>query len=339
MPARPLSIEELTDRLQAPVAEWSPGASVATVLEMPSGASSLTYLVDFDGAVVDRAVVKVAPPGIAPVRNRDVLRQARLLRSLEGAAGVRVPKVLFEDGGRPPEDPPLFAMGFVEGDSLEPNIDEAAELPPPDVIEGRAIGAATMLGAMHRLDPDQVGLADEASSSLSLGAEVDRWLDLFRSIDDSMVAGFERGAELLHEQKPDEMPPVVLHGDYRLGNMLSRGDQVEAIIDWEIWSIGDPRLDVAWFLLNCDAVDQPTALRRAPGMPSVDVLLRTYERPPTSIQDLEWFGALVRYKSAATMALIVKHNRRRPDPLAHLESFATAVPEYLDYALAGWSRD
>ena len=67
-------------------------------------------------------MVKVAPPGLPPVLNRDVLRQARVIRALHGTA-VPVPDVLWEDAGDPPDVPPLFVMAFVEGASLEPLFD------------------------------------------------------------------------------------------------------------------------------------------------------------------------------------------------------------------------
>ncbi|WP_236595339.1 phosphotransferase, partial [Mycobacterium intracellulare] len=54
--------------------------------------------------------------------------------------------------------------------------------------------------------------------------------------------------------------PGVVHGDFRLGNLLASGARINAVIDWEIWSIGDPRIDVGWFLINCD----PDTYRRVP---------------------------------------------------------------------------
>src|SRR5215475_2532503 len=73
---------------------------------LAGGASSLTY----SARVGDRrVVVKVAPPGLPPVRNRDVLRQARLLRALR-TTPVPVPEVVGEDAGDPPDVPPLFIM-------------------------------------------------------------------------------------------------------------------------------------------------------------------------------------------------------------------------------------
>src|SRR6476659_8977755 len=111
MPARPLDLDELRQRL-VPL-------GAADVAPLAGGASSLT----FSARVGDqRVVVKVAPPGLPPVLNRDVLRQARVLRALHGTA-VPVPDVLWEDAGDPPDEPPLFVMSFVAGASLEPLFD------------------------------------------------------------------------------------------------------------------------------------------------------------------------------------------------------------------------
>ncbi len=101
-------------------------------------------------------MLKVAPPGLEPVRNRDVARQARLMRALAGAPGVRVPTVYFEDDGAPPEVSPFHAMNVVPGECLEPILTEV----PPDrlpLIPERAFGAARMLAALHRVEPDAVG--------------------------------------------------------------------------------------------------------------------------------------------------------------------------------------
>jgi aminoglycoside phosphotransferase (APT) family kinase protein len=54
------------------------------------------------------------------------------------------------------------------------------------------------------------------------------------------------------------LPAVVVHGDFRLGNLLAVGERITAVIDWEIWSLADPRIDAGWFLTNCD----PSTYRR-----------------------------------------------------------------------------
>ena len=112
MPAVELPLDELQARLAA--------LRVAGIRRLAGGASSLTYAGTTAGG--REVVVKVAPAGVPPVLNRDVLRQARVLRAL-GGTGVPVPEVLWEDGGNPPGVPPLFVMSFVAGTSLEPLFD------------------------------------------------------------------------------------------------------------------------------------------------------------------------------------------------------------------------
>ena len=122
-----VDIRQLAERL-APVA-------VADLRPLTGGASSLTYAGTIAGDGGQRVVVKVAPAGVPPVLNRDVLRQARLLRALRPTV-VPVPEVIWEDAGDPPAVPPLFVMSFVEGTSLEPLFDlEGGDEDPPVVAE------------------------------------------------------------------------------------------------------------------------------------------------------------------------------------------------------------
>ncbi len=60
------------------------------------------------------------------------------------------------------------------------------------------------------------------------------------------------------------MGPAVVHGDFRLGNLLAVDERITAVIDWEIWSVGDPRIDLGWFLVNADPETYrgPRRLRR-----------------------------------------------------------------------------
>src|SRR5436190_2787559 len=168
MPAQPLDVAQLRDRL-APL-------DADELAPLSGGASSLTFSARVGGA---RVVVKVAPPGLAPVLNRDVLRQARLLRALHGSA-VPVPEVIWEDAGDPPDVPPLFVMSFVAGDSLEPLFDLDGGVPEAIVAE-RMRNAATTLGALHAIDPRAIGLV--AEPIVGVGAEIDRWCRALAPVD------------------------------------------------------------------------------------------------------------------------------------------------------------
>src|SRR4051794_13854023 len=94
-----------------------PGTVVDGVRPLAGGMSSLTFsarLARRDRAEPAAVVLKVAPPGLAPTLNRDVLRQARALQALHGRPGVSVPEVLFTADGDSSLGTPFFAMELVE---------------------------------------------------------------------------------------------------------------------------------------------------------------------------------------------------------------------------------
>jgi aminoglycoside phosphotransferase (APT) family kinase protein len=295
---------------------------------LTGGASSLTYTAvrTADG---ERVVVKMAPPGVPPVLNRDVLRQARLLRALRGSA-VPVPEVLWDDVGDPPDVPPLFVMSYVEGASLEPLFDRDGDEAEPVVAE-RMRNAARTLAALHALDPATLGLAEEPVSTLT--DEVDRWCRSLGTVDPELAPGWEGVAVALREHEQPAQPASVVHGDFRLGNLLASGAAVTAVVDWEIWSLADPRVDVGWFLVNADPNTYSRRTRYAGSLPSVDELTTIYrDALGRDVPHLDWFRALACFKSTATWSLIVKHNRRRTHPDPDVEAVAASLPHLLDRA-------
>jgi aminoglycoside phosphotransferase (APT) family kinase protein len=312
----PPQFDALTVRLRA--------LGVDRLHPLPGGASSVTLAGRLDG---HRVVVKVAPPGTSPTLNRDVLRQARIIRAL-GASEVPVPDVLLEDAGDPPEVPPLFAMSFLDGTSVEPLFDREAA-PPVDagVMAERLRAAARVLARLHRVDPASVGLG--AEPVVMPAEEVDRWCRLLETVDPALVPGWQEVGEQLRQSVPAALPPALVHGDFRLGNLLADGTRITAVIDWEIWSIGDPRVDLGWFLINADPKTYQRSTPHSGCTPTVSELTEAYAVPAPRV---DWFMGLACFKSAATWSLIVKHNRRRISPDPQLEEMAGVLPRLLERA-------
>jgi aminoglycoside phosphotransferase (APT) family kinase protein len=331
-------VELSPDEVQARLAPLA----VTGIRALSGGASSLTYA--GTASAGGQVVVKVAPAGVPPVLNRDVLRQARLLRALQGTA-VPVPRVLWEDGGGPPEVPPLFVMSFVPGESFEPLFDldrdgDERDLDAGDgngdddiaTVADRMRSAVRAMVALHALDPNAIDLGDEPVVGPS--DEVERWCRLLETVDPGAVPDWEGVAAALRATEPPPLSGAVVHGDFRLGNMLAAGTEITAIIDWEIWTIGDPRVDLGWFLVNADPDTYRRQTRFTGALPLPAELAALYGDVP----NLGWFEALACFKSTATWALIVKHNRRRPEPDPGLEEMATVLPHLLDRARAFLSR-
>ena len=312
------------------------GADIDQVEALHGGSSSFTYSAQLRGSAQlhgsepRKVVVKVAPPGLEPVRNRDVLRQAKVLRGLAGAPGVMVPEVLGTDAGAPPEIPPLVVMSFVAGESYEPVLRGGNADVSDAEVTARAFAAARMLAALQRADATQ--FEDERETDLA--REVGRWERAFSTVDAGLQGDGRADVvnAALKAALPEKLAPVVLHGDYRLGNMQCVGTEIRALIDWEIWSLGDPRLDLAWFLLNSD-YRHPNRKPGGDRMPPVAELADAYEQASgQAVDNFGWFAALVRYKQAAASALIVKNNRRLAREGVDTASMVKNIPRLLDWA-------
>jgi aminoglycoside phosphotransferase (APT) family kinase protein len=330
-----LDAGELLERARRALGRRWPGAEIGALEPLPGGISSLTFSAMLRGAGDDdgRVVLKVAPPGLAPVRNRDVLRQARVIDAVHDVPGVRVPAVLAQDDG----SPPFFVMEFVAGESYEPKWDVSDVPPAPAVVGARVRAAARMLARLQAVEPSALGLGAEPAPTPA--EEVERWGALFGTAGDDLRGDEEQLRRALSASTPAPGPGRVLHGDYRLGNIQFDGDRPAAIIDWELWSVGDPRADVAWLMAFTDPVQQRVAHRdavnqaAADAMPDAQAVLSEYldaaggAGPPV---DLHWFLAFSYYKLGAAMAVLAKRNRRLPEPDPGLELAAQTLAPMLD---------
>jgi aminoglycoside phosphotransferase (APT) family kinase protein len=338
--------DTLVERIGRAAARWSPGTSVESWEAVTKGSSSLTFSVVLDrtgasgGGDRVSTYVKVAPPGLEPIRNRDVLRQAALIDQLHCEGSVPVARVIFDDPGSPPEDPPFFVAEAVPGSCLEPLVDDA-QLPDAAALTARSTDAARVLARLHRF---QTGVLRErelggAATQVDLAREVVRWARVFTTLQDDsdqpLVRQAVACAERLQASLPRPHDAVVVHGDFRLGNLVCDDASVRAVLDWEIWSLSDPRIDVAWFLMTLSPDGLPSAVRNeAPGLLGVDEAATVYERAGGAVlDDLEWFAALSRFRAAAAMALNIKHNRRRRQPNPRIESYADRLPTFLSVAV------
>ncbi|QFU91087.1 phosphotransferase family protein [Amycolatopsis sp. YIM 10] len=304
-------------------------AGPLTVLE--GGRSGLTYVIRDAAACY---VVKAVPPGRKALGRNDVLHQATILTALAGT-GVPVPAVR----AREDEEPAWFAMDFAGGEAVEPVLEVDAEIEPA-LARARMLDAARVLGALHAVPLDELGRSVTASGrtppeATVPGEEVGRWARTMRAVPDELRPGGEELVGELLAHVPEPVPPVVLHGDFRLGNLLFDGEVRQALIDWEIWSVGDPRVDLGWFGVFTDGRLFPGSGRVVEGLPSERELGEAYREARGddggTAEATVWFSALGRMKMAAIMG----HNLVRHRTGAHHDP----VQEQLPPAIAAMIAD
>jgi aminoglycoside phosphotransferase (APT) family kinase protein len=315
----------LQDRVAWRVTEVWPAAELASFENLPGGHSGITCLatVALPGGGQERVVVKATPPGRRPVGRHDVLRQARILSQLTTAGGVRVPEVLLQDD----DGEPYFVMRWYPGESVEPVLDRAGHL-SPDIVQARAFGAVEALAALHG-----VRVPDEPV--LTPVQELKRWIPTMRTVDAELRAGNEAVEAALLGSVPPLTGPAIVHGDFRLGNTLCTGGNVNVVIDWEIWSVGDPRVDLGWMALFCDPGNFPGVGDAACSMPSAQALRQAYERAAGKpAERFGWFESLARYKMAAIMGNNLARHRsgRYHDP--YQEKLVPTIRRLIESATA-----
>ena len=214
-------------------------------------------------------MVRRAPRTAVSDTAHQVVREARIMESL-AAQGVPVPYVLAWS-----EDPavlgaPFFVMSFVDGGVIRRN-----GLPPPlrdDPGSQGRIGEQLMdtLVDLHAVDWTKTVLADIARPDRFLDRQVDRWmtqLDSYRLRD---LAGVDDIACWLQANLPEHGQLTVMHGDYKVDNLIwapAPPPKVVCVVDFEMTTVGDPLIDLAWAMIFWPEDGNSIALA-APGAPN-----------------------------------------------------------------------
>jgi len=231
------------------------------------------------------------------------------------------------------EPPPTVLLSWVAGEAAEPVLElEPGERPVP-LLEARAFAAATTLAALHAV-PVATLSATRDERVWSPLEELERWLPTMATVEEELRTGDQLLERALAEAVPEAIGPCIVHGDFRLGNLICEGEDVRAIIDWEIWSIGDPRMDLGWFGIMSDPDALPGITTSTEGLVPVEALHAKYEEHSgRQLVDQHWFDAMARYKMAAIMGNNLKRHRtgRRDDP--YQERLVLTIPALIESGL------
>jgi aminoglycoside phosphotransferase (APT) family kinase protein len=267
------------------------------------GGSNFTFLLERD---VGTFVLRRPPRPPLPPSAHDVVREARLQLALREAGFGRLPAIVAVCEDESLLGVPFYVMDHLDGvvptDSAPPGLeDEAAR---------RALGndLVDALVEIHSADVTTPGLAAFARPGSYNERQVRRFAQLWKINKTRELPRVEEVGELLGRSVPEQLPPTVVHGDFRLGNtMVARDDptRIVAVLDWEMGAIGDPRADVGYLLATYSEPGGPpnplgtSPITALPGFPSRTELVERYvSGSGRDVEPLSWFEGLALWKAA-----------------------------------------
>jgi aminoglycoside phosphotransferase (APT) family kinase protein len=260
------------------------------------GHANLTYLATERTRSV---VVRRPPPPPLPPGANDVLREASTLAAVGRAGGVPVPEILATGEAGDVFDVPFFVM------SLELGEVAGAGLPWGWQTEAFrrdvSFAVADGLAGLHRIDWRETGLRGRPD-----GANL-RQRDRLALL----VAAW------LVEHAPAESAHAVIHGDYRIGNLIVGSDEprLVAVLDWELATVGDPLVDLGYLVAtwaevggDLTPIEELGAVTANPGFATkAELAARYFDAVGRPAQDLAWYVALAHWK----LAVLYEYSRRR----------------------------
>jgi aminoglycoside phosphotransferase (APT) family kinase protein len=188
---------------------------------------------------------------------------------------------------------------------------------------------------MGKVDWKAKGLSDLGRPDGYHERQVERWTRFFERIKGRELPGLDEASAWLATHKPLDFVPGVMHGDYQFANVMFRHGtpaRMAAIIDWEMGTIGDPKIDLAWALGNWPEdtnSGERTGYVDITGMPGRSDLLAFYaERSGRQVDDFDYYTILARWK----LAIVLEQGYQRAAGDPKLEAFGDIVVDNMAQA-------
>jgi aminoglycoside phosphotransferase (APT) family kinase protein len=233
---------------------------------LTGGASRTTWA--FEAVTPDERrslILRIGPPDDV---HAGMELEARA-QAAAAAAGAPVPHILIADDSPAALGNPFLICDEIEGETIVRRIQRTLDEDGGAAARSLLLSqCAQALAAIHRADPNLPGLTHVD--------QLDEWRERLDAMKDT-TATFEWAFRWLAARRPAPSPPVLVHGDYRMGNLIVDGSTLAAVLDWELVQNGEIYEDLAWFCIRAWRFGAP-AHRAAGGLGSIEDFLHAYEQ-------------------------------------------------------------
>ena len=299
---------------------FGPECHLDSFKRLSGGASQETWALSGDG---QSAILRRAPGGSSAARSSAAIglpAEAELIEAA-GKAGVPVPTILHvleaEDGLGDG-----FLMSRVQGETIARPI-----LRNDEFAEARSrlpAQCGQALAAIHAIPTDGLPPALKVSGGL---AQINQYEEIYRSFDAPRPV-FELALQWLKSNAPKPLSTVLVHGDFRLGNLMIGPDGLAAVLDWELAHLGDPREDIAWLCVNSWRFGQ--SHNRVGGFGQLATLLEAYHEAggvEITAAEVDWWETLGSLKWGVMCMIMYEAFRSGADPSVERAAIGRRVSE------------
>lgn len=292
---------------EANVTAWL--ADHVPVLEPPlkfsliaGGHSNLTYRCE--DAAGNAYVLRRPPLGHVLESAHDMGREHKIIDALKSSDVPVAPNFgLCKDKSVNEAD--FYVMAFIDGSVLNDSL-AGAEFPETERVPVSE-HVVDILCRLHAINPDDVGLGDLGRKEAYLQRQLKRWTKQWEASKTHEIPAMDEACRLLGERMPEQIGASIVHGDYRLGNMIVADGEVKAILDWELCTLGDALADVGYILNNwvtADEVPEPGEGDQSPtaagGFLSRDDLINAYaSKTGRDLSGINYYRAFSHWRLAA----------------------------------------
>lgn len=334
-PGEELNLEALSGFLRGKIEGAENGVFVE---QFPHGHSNLTYLVKIGGREV---VLRRGPLGPVAPKAHDMAREYRVLRAVHPHF-PEAPEVYHLS-----EDPAVIGAAFflmerrhgiIVRDEIPPEV--AAVQDYPRRISGAFVDCMVRL---HAVDVASTGLAALGKPEGFLERQVQGWAERWNRAKTEEAPGMDRVIGWLADRRPPSPPPTLVHNDFKLDNVMLRPgslDRIEAVLDWEMTTVGDPLADLgltlcywAWASapqLRAMALPAPSSL---PGWYTRDQFVQRYaERTGRDVTRIRYYEVLGIFKLAVILQQIYFRFHRGQTQDARFRNFDERVKSLVSLA-------
>lgn len=307
----------------------------STMTKFATGRSNPTFRLD---AASGQYVLRRQPIGELLPSAHAIDREFRLLRAL-WPTGFPVPCTYAYCEEHTVLGAPFYLMEHVEGFNYS---DGTLSMLDRNVRRTVYLSMVDTIAWLHTIDFQAVGLANFGKATGYLERQVKRWTDQYRRSQTERINDMERLIEWLPLHIPIQNHCAIIHGDYRIDNLLfGTNGHVRAVIDWELSTIGDPVAEFTYFamqwILPADGMAALGGIDLdALGIPTLEEIASRYSRSSgIPLEDMDWYFAFNLFRLAAILQGIIKRARDGTASGADAEILKARIPIC---AAEGWSR-